>query len=113
MKKYNAVLKGPCGNLRGFEAKISIDPEAKPHFCKAISNPTHNAWAPTQFCCDPSLLNTITQGGGGGGGDVHGKKIITSQITATCFSNPHTNLGVRRSRRLGDYVCHKLGSAIS
>ena len=38
-------------------------------------------------------------------------EILTGHGTAPCFSNPHTNFGARRSRRLG-VVCHKLGSAI-
>ena len=44
----------------------------------------------------PPLLTTITQGG-----FTLKNKINKRGITATCFSKPHTNLGVRRSRRLG------------
>ena len=53
----------------------------------------------------PPLFNTITQGGGGGGGGgrvIHVKKRKEiHSITAKCFSNPHTDFGARRSRRLG------------
>ena len=43
----------------------------------------------------PPLPNTIT------GGGVHVKNFFRLvSITATCFSNPETNLGARRSRRL-------------
>ena len=46
----------------------------------------------------PLLIITTRRGGGGGGGHVKKKKY---HITATCFSKPHTNLEVRRLRRLG------------
>ena len=50
----------------------------------------------------PPLLNTITPGGGGGGGFTLKNNKIKPHITATCFSEPHTNLlGARRSSRLG------------
>ena len=42
------------------------------------------------------LLNTTTQEGGGG----KEKKELHSS-TAKCFSNPHTDFGAPRSRRLG------------
>ena len=54
-----------------------------------------------QISLIPPLLNTTTQGEGEGWG-VHGeKKEEFHSITAKCFSNPHTEFGVRRSRRLG------------
>ena len=45
----------------------------------------------------PPLLTTITQEGR----FTLKKKKTPRGITATCFSNPQTNLGARRSRRLG------------
>ena len=46
----------------------------------------------------PPLLTTITQGGGRG--DFTVKKTTKCRITETCFSNPHTDFGAPRSRRL-------------
>ena len=67
-------------------------------------------WGVGDFCGPISvaqpLLITITQEGF----TLKKKKKIV-RITATCFSNPHTNLGVSRSRRLGVNTA-KLGSAI-
>ena len=60
----------------------------------------------------PRFLNTITQGRGGGGFTLK-KKSKPSKSQATCFSNPHTNLGPRRSKAPWSYFCHKLGNVIS
>ena len=49
--------------------------------------------------CDPTSSQHRNSRGGEGG--VMLKKILLASITATCFSNPQTNLGAHRSKSLG------------
>ena len=59
--------------------------------------------SPVNFCDPASSQHHNSGGGGGGGGGGFPLKFFRLvSITATCFSNPQTNLGARRSRRLGD-----------
>ena len=39
LEKYQAVFKPGLGTLKGVEAKLQVDPEARPHFCTASSVP--------------------------------------------------------------------------
>ena len=39
LEKYQAVFKPGLGTLKGVEAKLQVDPEARPRFCKARSVP--------------------------------------------------------------------------
>ena len=39
LDKYSTVFQGGLGKLQGFKAKIHVEPEAKPRFCRARSVP--------------------------------------------------------------------------
>ena len=39
LEKYQAVFKPELGTLKGVEAKLQVDPDARPCFCKACSVP--------------------------------------------------------------------------
>ena len=39
LDKHEVVFKKELGTMRGFEAKIFVDPKATPRFCKARSIP--------------------------------------------------------------------------
>ena len=39
LERYQAVFKPGLGTLKGVEAKLQVDPEARPRFCKARSIP--------------------------------------------------------------------------
>ena len=51
--------------------------------------------------CAKKITDRFTSNRHKSGGGFTLKKNLNVQITATCFSNQHTNLGAHRSRRLG------------